>query len=101
MKDLTGIVSIIFAMKINTSVKVRDLLENFPKSSKHSELCKHFASEYGKIKKQTFPAKCFMYFAINFRDTYVKKHRFNKKHFYSHATSFLNLSVSLFKVRLK
>ena len=94
MKDLTGIVSTIFAMKVNTSVKVRDLLENFPKSSKYSDICEHFASEYGKIKKQTFPAKCFMKFAIKFRDTYVKKHRFNKKTFYSHATQLVCLCQS-------
>ena len=87
MKDLTGIISIILAMKTNTSVKVRDLLENFPKSSKHSELCKHFASEYRKIKKQTFPAKCFMKFAIQFRDNFVKKYHYNKKTLYSSATS--------------
>ena len=95
MKDLTGIVSTIFAMKVNTSVKVRDLLENFPKSSKHSEVLKHFASEYGKIKKKTFPAQCFTNFAIKFRHTYVKKFSSNKKVFYRSATSFLNLSVSV------
>ena len=82
-------------MKVNTSVKVRDLLQNFPKSSKYGEVINYFASEYGKIKKQIFPAKCFIYFAIKFRHTYVKKFSSNKKSFYKSATSFLEQSVSV------
>ena len=62
-------------MKVNTSVQYKDVLKNFPKGYSNAELCKHFASEYGKITKRVFPNRCFAVLATKFRNEYVKKYR--------------------------
>ena len=61
-------------MKVKTSVQFKDVLKNFPKAYSNAELCKHFASEYGKIVKRVFPNKCFSALATKFRNVYVKKY---------------------------
>ena len=79
-------------MKVNTSVQFKDVLKNFPKGYSNAELCKHFASEYGKITKRVFPNRCFAVLATKFRNEYVKKYRSNRKIFLANATSFLEKS---------
>ena len=72
-------------MKVNT----------FPKILSIARFASTLSLNKEKSKKQTFPVKCFMNFAIKFRQTYVKKFSCNKKGFYRNATSFLSdVSVS-------
>ena len=79
-------------MKVNTSVQFKDVLKNFPKAYSNAELCKHFASEYGKIVKRVFPNKCFSALATKFRNVYVKKYSSSRNKFLAKATSFLEQS---------